>query len=40
LPEVNRVFDENFQVYGVRKIWRQMKDGPEARIESMQRSTL
>ena len=25
LPEVKRVFDENFQVYGVRKVWRQMK---------------
>lgn len=24
LPEVRRVFDENFRVYGVRKIWRQM----------------
>ncbi len=23
-PEVQRVFDENFQVYGVRKVWRQM----------------
>ncbi len=25
LPEVKRVFDENYQVYGVRKVWRQMK---------------
>ena len=24
LPEIQRVFDENFQVYGVRKVWRQM----------------
>ena len=24
-PEINRVFRENFRVYGVRKIWRQMK---------------
>ena len=24
LPEVRRVFDENFRVYGVRKVWRQM----------------
>jgi putative transposase len=24
-PEVQRVFDENFQVYGVRKVWRQMQ---------------
>jgi len=23
--EVRRVFDENFQVYGVRKVWRQLK---------------
>ena len=25
LPEIQRVFDENFQVYGVRKVWRQMQ---------------
>jgi putative transposase len=24
-PEIKRVFDENFQVYAVRKVWRQMK---------------
>jgi transposase InsO family protein len=24
-PEVQRVFEENFRVYGVRKVWRQMK---------------
>ena len=24
LPEIQRVFDENFQVYGVRKVWRKM----------------
>ena len=24
MPEIRRVFDENFQVYGVRKVWRQM----------------
>ena len=24
-PEVRRVFDDNFQVYGVRKVWRQLK---------------
>ena len=24
-PEIQRVFDENFQVYGVRKVWRQLK---------------
>src|SRR4029077_114205 len=23
-PEVQRVFDENFGVYGVRKVWRQL----------------
>ena len=23
--EIRRVFDENFQVYGVRKVWRQMQ---------------
>jgi putative transposase len=22
--EIKRVFDENFQVYGVRKVWRQL----------------
>ncbi len=26
--EVRRVFDENFRVYGVRKIWRQLQRGP------------
>jgi putative transposase len=25
LPEIDRVFNENFRVYGVRKIWRQLK---------------
>ena len=24
-PEVRRVFEENFRVYGVRKVWRQMR---------------
>jgi transposase InsO family protein len=24
-PEIRRVFDENFQVYGCRKVWRQMR---------------
>lgn len=24
MPEIQRVFDENFRVYGVRKVWRQM----------------
>jgi putative transposase len=26
-PEIARVFAENFAVYGVRKVWRQMKRG-------------
>src|SRR5258708_7397046 len=25
MPEVRRVFEENFGVYGVRKVWRQLK---------------
>src|SRR5262249_54841153 len=25
MPEVHRVFEENFGVYGVRKVWRQLK---------------
>ena len=25
MPEIVRVFEENFRVYGVRKVWRQMK---------------
>jgi putative transposase len=25
MPEIARVFDENFQVYGVRKVWRQLR---------------
>lgn len=25
MKEIKRVFDENFQVYGVRKVWRQMQ---------------
>ena len=24
-PEVSRVWNENFKVYGVRKVWRQMR---------------
>jgi transposase InsO family protein len=24
-PEITRVFEENFGVYGVRKVWRQMQ---------------
>jgi transposase InsO family protein len=24
-PEIERVFDDNFRVYGVRKVWRQMR---------------
>ena len=30
MPEIQRVFDENFQVYGVRKVWRQLlREGHE-----------
>ena len=25
MPEIARVFDENYRVYGVRKVWRQLK---------------
>ena len=25
MPEIARVFEENFQVYGVRKVWRQLR---------------
>src|SRR5690606_32747882 len=25
MPEIRRVWDENFAVYGVRKVWRQMR---------------
>jgi hypothetical protein len=25
IPEVQRVFRENFEVYGVRKVWRQLR---------------
>jgi transposase InsO family protein len=33
MPEIKRVFDENFRVYGVRKVWRQLRreDLPVAR---------
>tara|TARA_R110002124_G_scaffold144122_16_gene309110 strand:- start:1169 stop:1888 length:720 start_codon:yes stop_codon:yes gene_type:complete len=31
-PEVMRVFAENFGVYGVRKVWRQMQRGSVARM--------
>ncbi len=24
-PQIQRIFDDNFQVYGVRKVWRQMR---------------
>ncbi|RRH68071.1 hypothetical protein EG244_19865 [Falsigemmobacter faecalis] len=24
-PEIRRVFEENYQVYGVRKVWRQLR---------------
>ena len=34
--EIRRVFDENFRVYGVRKVWRQLgREGkPVARAQS------
>ncbi len=25
MPEIERVFEENFEVYGARKVWRQLK---------------
>ena len=28
MPEVQRVWDENFKVYGVRKVWRQLRHEP------------
>ena len=35
MPAIERVFEENFRVYGVRKVWRQLKREmvPTARIE-------
>jgi len=30
MPQIARVFDENFKVYGVRKVWRQLKRGGRA----------
>ena len=30
-PEVRRMFDANFKVYGVRKVWRQMQWEAEER---------
>ena len=27
IPEIQRVFDENFQVYGAKKVWRQFRAG-------------
>ena len=40
--EVRRVFDENFGVYGVRKVWRQLKreghDAPRCGVERLMRS--
>jgi putative transposase len=30
MPEIKRIFDENFEVYGVRKVWRQLgREGRE-----------
>ena len=25
MPQIERVFEENFEVYGVRKVWRQLQ---------------
>ena len=27
-PEIERVFEQNLKVYGVRKVWRQMGNPP------------
>ena len=34
LPEIQRVYDENFQVYGTKKVWRQLhrENWPVARL--------
>jgi transposase InsO family protein len=38
MPEIARVFEENFQVHGVRKIWRQLKrDGHEVARRTVRR---
>ena len=31
IPEVQRVWDDNYQVYGVRKVWRQLRREREER---------
>ena len=28
-PEIERVFEQNLKIYGVRKVWRQMGNPPE-----------
>ena len=42
MPELRRVFDENFAVYGAEKVWRQLlrEDVPVARctVEPLMRS--
>ena len=41
-PEIARVFKENFEVYGVRKVWRQLKreshDVARCTVERLTRS--
>lgn len=32
VPEIERVFEENFRVYGVRKVWRQLQRVYRARF--------
>jgi putative transposase len=43
VPEIRRVFDENYAVYGVRKVWRQLKregiEAPRCRVERLMRQT-
>ena len=40
-PEIQRVWDENFRVYGVRKVWRQMNrediEVPRCTVERLMR---
>ena len=42
MPEIARVFDENFEVYGVRKVWRQLQregqDVARCTVERLMRS--
>jgi putative transposase len=39
MADIRRVFDENFQVYGVRKVWRQLqREGIQVACFKKQRS--